>query len=43
MLHGIDGEMPDGWANTTEIPVVPPKVEQETRNTWTLNSKQAAV
>ena len=43
MLHGIDGEMPDGWVNTTKIPVMPPEVEKETRISWTLNSKQAAV
>lgn len=43
MLHDIDGEMPDGWVNTLEIPVIPPEKDQKTRASWTLNSKQAAV
>jgi hypothetical protein len=47
MIHDIDDEMPDGWVNTEEIPVVTPEVEEEVRNTWTVNawtvnSKQAA-
>ena len=43
MLHDIDGEMPDGWVNTIEIPVMPAEKEENTRTLWTLNSKQAAV
>ncbi len=43
MLHDIDTEMPDGWVNTTKIAIISPEVEQETRNRWTVNSKQAAV
>ena len=43
VLHGIDGEIPDVWMNTPEIPVIPPEVGQETRNTLTLNSNQTAV
>ena len=43
MLHGIDGEMPEGWVNTAEIPVIPPEVGQDTRSTLTLNTKQEAV
>jgi len=42
MLHGIDEEMLDGWLSTIEIPVIPPEVGQEMRNSWTVNSKQAA-
>jgi hypothetical protein len=42
MLHGIDADMPDGWVNTTEIPVIPHEKDQITRASWTLNSKQAA-
>jgi hypothetical protein len=47
MIHDIDDEMPDGWVSTEEIPVVTPEVEEEVRNTWTVNawtvnSKRAA-
>lgn len=42
MLHGFDADMPDGWVNTTEIPVIPPEKDQITRASWTPNSKQAA-
>ncbi|UCC53398.1 MAG: methylenetetrahydrofolate reductase C-terminal domain-containing protein [Anaerolineaceae bacterium] len=47
LIHDIDDEMPDGWESTEEIPIVTPEVEEEVRNTWTVdawtvNSKQAA-
>jgi hypothetical protein len=42
MLHGLDGELPKGWVNTTSISIIWPEGEQETRNIWILNSKQAA-
>ena len=43
MLHGIDGEMPAGWVNTNDIPILPLGASQNARNKWTMNSKQAAV
>jgi hypothetical protein len=42
MPHGLDGELPKGWVNTTSISIIWPEGEQETRNIWILNSKQAA-
>ncbi len=42
MLHGIDGEMPDGWVNTSDIAIIHSETEDQKRKLWTLNSEQAA-
>ena len=42
MLHGIDTELPKGWAETPDRPIISKEVEEKTRKLWALNSKQAA-
>ena len=42
MLHDIDTELPKGWAETPNRPIISEEVEEKTRKLWTLNSKRAA-
>ncbi len=37
MLYGIDVELPEGWVNTTDIPVIAPDKEEMVVTTWTVN------
>jgi hypothetical protein len=41
MLHGLDSDMPVGWINTADIPIIPLETKQPKGETWTLVSKQA--
>ncbi len=43
MLHDIDGNLPDGWVSTADIPVIPPNSLHTEKTLWISPSKQAAV